>query len=395
MNDPFGGGPRDMNGPFGGGPPDRNGRFGGVRNMEGGSDQATETVWQIGLLCLVFFAPNVPGSESLCNIVGAFLVIAGASLAALAVSSQQDPNEFRTDGAFQLSRNPLPGGLVMGCIGLCVLSGSTEQMVATLLLYVLFAFKARNDERLFEDDYDQEYISWAASVPRLVPDISDTQRVVETVKMALAEIVAGDHDRAAIEDGVLFQSSSDPLVIFVEERSSECKKALDLLREAEATPVVIELSGTEGNLKRAALGRVTGRYSLPSCWIGGKYVGGFDGGPSIEAPGLVRLSFQGRLMYALEAVGAILPTPGRAMLNPAMGSPPRDRNRPNGVPLPGRSDSRSPGNYGNAPGNRFGNAPGGNFGNAPGGNVGNAPGGNFGNAPGGNTPGGSFGNGRN
>ena len=69
------------------------------------------------------------------------------------------------------------------------------------------------------------------------------------------------------------------------------------VRDTGAEPVVFNLDdrNSGGKFKRAALGRITGKYSLPSCWVNGRYVGGFDDGPSADAPGLVKLSFQGRL----------------------------------------------------------------------------------------------------
>lgn len=76
---------------------------------------------------------------------------------------------------------------------------------------------------------------------------------------------------------------------------------------AGAKPKVIRLDQpwSEGNKKRAALGRLTGKSSVPSVWIAGKYVGGCDDGPSDVAPGLVKLAFSGRLSKMLEVAGAL------------------------------------------------------------------------------------------
>ena len=47
------------------------------------------------------------------------------------------------------------------------------------------------------------------------------------------------------------------------------------------------------------------QVSVPMVFVGGVYVGGFDGGTNEEdAPGLVALAFQGRLQSMLEAAGA-------------------------------------------------------------------------------------------
>jgi hypothetical protein len=40
-------------------------------------------------------------------------------------------------------------------------------------------------------------------------------------------------------------------------------------------------------------------------FIGGEYVGGFDGGTSDDTPGILDLAFQGKLRPKLEAAGAL------------------------------------------------------------------------------------------
>lgn len=79
-----------------------------------------------------------------------------------------------------------------------------------------------------------------------------------------------------------------------------------LLRSAISNFALWQLDDpwSEGNPKRAALGRLTGKSSVPSIWIGGNYIGGCDDGPSDDAPGLVPLAFRGTLRERLEAAGA-------------------------------------------------------------------------------------------
>ena len=57
---------------------------------------------------------------------------------------------------------------------------------------------------------------------------------------------------------------------------------------------------------RAELGRKTGRTSVPSIFIGGEYVGGYDAGVGEDSPGIVDLAFQGKLISKLEAAGALM-----------------------------------------------------------------------------------------
>jgi glutaredoxin 3 len=60
----------------------------------------------------------------------------------------------------------------------------------------------------------------------------------------------------------------------------------------------------EGNKIRAEIGKMVGRTSVPMVFIGGKYVGGFDGGINDDAPGLVALAFRGCLQSMLKGAGS-------------------------------------------------------------------------------------------
>ena len=125
-------------------------------------------------------------------------------------------------------------------------------------------------------------------------------------KQAVADALAGEFDRTSVEAQVQEEAASAPLVLFTWASSPACKKALELLKETGATVKVVPLDAPwdEGNKKRAVLGRLTGKSSVPSCWIGGSYVGGCDDGPSEEAPGLVKLAFRGQLKEMLQSAGA-------------------------------------------------------------------------------------------
>ena len=125
-------------------------------------------------------------------------------------------------------------------------------------------------------------------------------------KQSVADSIAGEYDRDATTAEVLTIASSAPLVLFTWESSPACKKALKLIAETGVSPKVVRLDDPweEGNPRRAALGRLTGKSSVPSIWVGGEYIGGCDDGPSIAAPGLVPMAFRGTLREKLEAAGA-------------------------------------------------------------------------------------------
>ena len=126
-------------------------------------------------------------------------------------------------------------------------------------------------------------------------------------KQSVADAIAGEYDRDAITAEVEAVAVASPLVLFTWEASPACKKAINLLAETGATPTIVRLDDpwSEGNVRRAALGRLTGKSSVPSIWIGGEYIGGCDDGPSDDAPGLVPLAFRGALFGKLQAAGAL------------------------------------------------------------------------------------------
>lgn len=95
--------------------------------------------------------------------------------------------------------------------------------------------------------------------------------------------------------------------MFTWESSPSCKKAVEAFETTNANVKIIRLDDpwSEGNRIRAALGRKVGRSSVPCVFIGGEYVGGFDGGVGDEAPGMVALAFKGTLRGMLDDAGAL------------------------------------------------------------------------------------------
>jgi glutaredoxin len=126
-------------------------------------------------------------------------------------------------------------------------------------------------------------------------------------KQAVADAIAGEYDKDAVTAEVKALASSAPLVLFTWESSPSCTKAIKYLAEVQGVqPTIVRLDDpwSKGNPMRAALGKLTGRSSVPSIWIGGEYVGGYEDGPSADAPGLAPLAFRNQLYPKLEAAGA-------------------------------------------------------------------------------------------
>jgi glutaredoxin-related protein len=130
-------------------------------------------------------------------------------------------------------------------------------------------------------------------------------------KQSMAITIAGDqYDAEQVQRDIRNMVDSNPCVMFIWEASPSCKqaiKAFESMGENAVNVTIVRLDDpwSEGNKLRAELGKMTGKSSVPSIWIGGEYVGGYDAGVSDEAPGLVQMAFQGTLRSRLEQAGAL------------------------------------------------------------------------------------------
>ena len=93
------------------------------------------------------------------------------------------------------------------------------------------------------------------------------------------------------------------------ESSPSCKKAVEAFEVIGAKPKIVRLDDPweDGNPVRAMLGRKVGRTSVPFVFVGGNYIGGYDGGleGNSDASGMVDLAFQGKLRDMLTGAGAM------------------------------------------------------------------------------------------
>ena len=123
----------------------------------------------------------------------------------------------------------------------------------------------------------------------------------------LANVLAGDYDEDTVQAEIDSIVEMAPCVMFEWGRSPSCVKAkeafetMGILDQIRVVP--LDDPWDKGNPLRAQIGKQVGRSSVPMIFIGGKYVGGFDGGVSDEAPGIQTMAFQGKLRPALEAAG--------------------------------------------------------------------------------------------
>jgi glutaredoxin-related protein len=133
------------------------------------------------------------------------------------------------------------------------------------------------------------------------------------LKQSMAIAIAGDeYDPTQVRQEIQTILDLNPCVLFTWEASPSCQQAIKALESMNHNSTVVDFEivrldnpWSEGNKLRAELGKMTGKSSVPSIWIGGVYVGGYDAGVSEEAPGLVQMAFQGTLRPKLEQAGAL------------------------------------------------------------------------------------------
>lgn len=126
-------------------------------------------------------------------------------------------------------------------------------------------------------------------------------------KQSVAVAIAGDYDAADVRATIQGHVDAASCVLFTWENSPACKKAIQYLDVAGAKYTVVRLDDpwSEGNSLRAELGKMVGRSSVPCIFVGGEYVGGFDGGTGKDSPGILEMAFRGTLREKLTAVGAL------------------------------------------------------------------------------------------
>lgn len=141
----------------------------------------------------------------------------------------------------------------------------------------------------------------------------ESQAQGDNFKQSMANVLAGEYDSTATRAKIDEYIQSTPCVMFTWERSPSCvqaKKAFEMMGILDQVlEVPLDKPWADGNPIRAELGKKVGRSSVPAIFIGGAYVGGFDGGLSTAtSPGIQAMAFQGTLRPALEAAGIKFPS---------------------------------------------------------------------------------------
>jgi len=167
---------------------------------------------------------------------------------------------------------------------------------------------------MMKEQPTEENGGWGGEPRAWAEDDSLAQRVSKvsqvgvfaSLKQWIAESIAGDYDREAINKRIDDTLAATPVVMFSFSTCPFCLKAKGLLKDdVKLNPsmlTVIECDeDPEGNAIRAELGKRTGRTSMPSIWIKETgYIGGCNDGP-----GIVPLQKDGKLVPMLVGAGAL------------------------------------------------------------------------------------------
>ena len=156
---------------------------------------------------------------------------------------------------------------------------------------------------------DQEDDGWAGEPSEWAEADSFTQKLsaftqnyLSGFKQFVAERVAGEFDKDAVDAAIEAEVSRAGVLMYSFTSCPFCKKAKELLDDKGASYTVVELDElSDGAARRARLGARTGRTSVPAIFIDGSYIGGLNDG----SPGLAPLDAAGELVPRLRGAGAL------------------------------------------------------------------------------------------
>lgn len=188
-----------------------------------------------------------------------------------------------------------------------IINGASSSLTTSQYSYLLPTIYWRLASTPSDVDDESFVDSIIANVQKSVKIARDSSASGSSFKQVIAEVLAGEYDAAAVSAKLDELIASAPCVVFIWEASPFSKKAIAALEIVGADFEVVRLDNpwSEGNPLRAEIGKRVGRPTVPSIWIGGEYVGGYDGGTGEDSPGIVDLAFRGTLRPMLEASGAL------------------------------------------------------------------------------------------
>lgn len=72
-------------------------------------------------------------------------------------------------GPYQFVRNPIYTGIITGVAGTAIAIGKISGLVAVVIIFAVYSWKIRREERLLATGFGEEYSAYRREVPALVP----------------------------------------------------------------------------------------------------------------------------------------------------------------------------------------------------------------------------------
>ncbi|HZI32302.1 MAG TPA: isoprenylcysteine carboxylmethyltransferase family protein, partial [Candidatus Binatia bacterium] len=69
----------------------------------------------------------------------------------------------------QFVRNPIYTGILAGATGTVIALGTFSGIVALAIIFAVFSWKIRREERLLTGEFGEEYAAYCREVPALLP----------------------------------------------------------------------------------------------------------------------------------------------------------------------------------------------------------------------------------
>lgn len=72
-------------------------------------------------------------------------------------------------GPYQFVRNPIYTGIICGVAGTAIAIGKISGLVAVAIIFAVYSWKIRREEKLLAGEFGEEYAAYRREVPALVP----------------------------------------------------------------------------------------------------------------------------------------------------------------------------------------------------------------------------------
>ena len=111
--------------------------------------------------------------------LGAVVTLAGLGFAVWArihlgrfwsgVITLKEGHRLIRSGPYQVVRNPIYTGIIAGVLGTAISIGKISGLVAVAILFAVYSWKIRREQRLLAAEFGDEFAAYCREVPALVP----------------------------------------------------------------------------------------------------------------------------------------------------------------------------------------------------------------------------------